>query len=202
MRTTVRVLAPLALLLYPALLSAQLAGLDVHASLAHASAPLFQVADGTGFGDGGGLGLGAALAVRVHANVEIAAGYTSQTFDCAARCTLRGSGLDVGLRGVLPLMNRLELWGGGGILQHRLELRDQPPSQQDLWWSIHRTDSGRYFEGGASFRLLSNLMVQSGVRTNGYGIRTRPLDEDGVPGDEETHDIRYTTVRVGLRLIP
>jgi hypothetical protein len=202
MRTTVRILAPLALLLWPALVSAQLAGLEVHAGVAQASAPMFQVSDGTEFGDGGGLGLRAGLAVSVHRFVELTAGYSFQEFSCADRCTLRGSGLDVGGRGVLSVMDRLGVWGGGGILLHRLELRDQPPTQDALWWSIHRTDTGRYFEGGGSFRVLSNLQLQAWVRTNGYDIRTRPLDEGGIPGDQEVYDIRYTTFNAGLRLTP
>jgi hypothetical protein len=202
MRITLRILAPLAILLCPSLLGAQLAGLEVHGGVAHVSAPLFQVSDGTQFGEGGGLGLGAMVAVRIHPHVELTAGYSSQGFPCDTRCTLRGSGLDVGARGVLPVAGRLGVWGGGGILLHRLELRDQPPTQDALWWSIHRTETGRFLEGGAAYRIFHSLVLHAGVRTNGYDIRTRPLDEDGIPGDDESHDIRYTAFKVGLRLIP
>jgi hypothetical protein len=202
MRTTVRLLAPLALLLWPGLLNAQLAGLDIHAGVAQFSAPLFQVSDGTEFGNDGGLGLRAGLAVRLHRYVEVTAGYSLQRFSCADRCTLNGSGLDVGGRGVLSLTDRLGVWGGGGVLLHRLELRDQPPVQEALWWSIHRTDNGRFFEAGGSFRVVSNLELQAGVRGQGYDIRTRPVDQDGFPGDEELYAIRYTTFSAGLRLVP
>jgi hypothetical protein len=201
MRSKAGIVAAMALL-FPGMLAAQLTGFEVRGGVGQISEPLIQVSDGTRFGDGGGRSLGATAGIQFRQGFEVTAGFSSQRFSCAERCTMSGSGLDLGLRAYLGGMGRIQLWGEGGLLLHRLLLRDLPPEPDAHWWSIHNTEPGRYFGGGAAFRLTDDLVLQPGVRVNGYRVWMRPLDEEAIPGDEERHDVRYTTFEIGLRFTP
>jgi hypothetical protein len=197
-----RITASLTLLFIPALLHGQLPTLEVHGGVAHVSQPLIQASDGTVFGDGGGVGVGVMFGFPVYQGVELTAGYTRQQFGCSERCTLEGSGVEFGVRGNLPVTRWISAWGGGGILLHRVVLRDNPPRAEDLWWSVHRTNSGQFLEGGLAFYLGNQLSLRPGVRAHRYHARARPMDQDGIPGAEEGHDILYPSFRLALRFTP
>lgn len=153
------------------------------------------------FGDAPGLAVAGGISFIVTPAISVLGGYSQHSFGCEPACTLRGSGLEAGVRLGTPASLPLAPWLYAGALFHRLDLRTAA-SAGDLDRFVANNSTGFQLGGGVSLPLRSGVALVPGARYVTYDVRLGEADDAGVPGASADLRVQYFVIDVGVQLRP
>jgi opacity protein-like surface antigen len=153
------------------------------------------------FADGlsAGLGIGGILAYRVIPELDVFAGYSSQSFGVDDDPEFEGVDLDVndsgfaiGGRFFVPGLPSVAPWLQAAVLLHELEVTGR---EQGVSVSLSSDrEVGFEIGGGLEIPVAANIGVTPGIRYRQYSVDFDLEDDGPVSGD-----VTYLTLDVGVR---
>lgn len=159
------------------------------------------IENGVEFGDAPGLAVAGGIGFTVSPSVSLLGGYSQHSFGCEPACTLRGSGLEAGVRLGVPSPLPLAPWLYAGALLHRLDLRTTAGAGEPNRF-VASTSTGFQLGGGVSVPLRQGVALVPGARYVTYDVRLGEADDEGIPGASADLRVQYFVIDLGVRFQP